>query len=188
MTINKNTPSGGVYEQRFKDWFFNADNDPRVLFKSEAHGLYVRLDDRPVTIGHSLAIPLESERYIDNMDPTRSDKLWTVSRHLGRHLMEVFGANEPDYIGVLVAGKMVHHAHVHRAVCYEGRDWIGGFDGQPRLELPDDQWAEVCERTAFAPDEVHALEADLNRIAPPEPLVEMEKQAYDLSRLDTSAS
>lgn len=179
--MNTDTPSKGVFEQRFKDWFFD-DTDPRVVFKSERHGMYVRLDDKPVTPGHSLAIPLEGQRYIDDLSETRSNKLWTVSRHVGRHIMEAYQDQEPRYVGVLVAGAAVHHAHIHRAVCFEGRDWIGGFDGQPRLELTDDEWANVYDRTTFTPEQSRALEAELDRIAPPEDIVAQEIAAYEAAR------
>lgn len=180
MTDVLATPSNGVYEQRFKDWF--AADDPRIVYRNEGHGYLIRLDDHPVTRRHLLAVPFEGHRSIDHMQGARGDKLGQVARFAGLQLEEVLERQGTPYkyIGTLVAGAQVWHAHVHRAPSYEGRDWIEGFNGGPRLELSEDEWSEMCETTKFTPEMIRALNAELARIGPAEDLAAMEQQALGL--------
>lgn len=178
--VYADSPSEGEWERKFKDWF-EVEDDPRIFWRNRAHGLLLRFDDKPVTIGHMLAVPWEAAQRVDDLEPGRHAKLMHVAQVAGRHLENVLLSEGivPQYIGQLVAGAQVWHAHVHRGASYEGRDWIGGYNGQPRLDPAPEEWMDIIQRFGTSFDGP-ALDAELDQKRPPEDLVAMEQYALNL--------
>ena len=181
--VYANSPSGGKWEEKFKEWFkVDLRDDPRIIWRNEAYGLLLRFDDKPVTEGHVLAVPWEAAQMVDDLADPRSDKLGRVARAAGRHLAAVLSAEgrPPRYVGQLVAGGQVWHAHVHRAPCFVGPDWLEGFSGQnPRLDPTDEEWEHTIHRFGDTFDGA-ALDAELTAMGPAEDLKAMEQYALDL--------
>lgn len=199
MIANRDSPSGGQYEQNFRNWW-EDENDPLVLYRNEQHGLYVRLDERPVTWGHMMAIPFEGAKSVDHLPGPRHDKLWRVAQFVGLHMEDVLRAREVPYryMGTLVAGAQVWHAHVHRAACMQGPDWLKAFAGIPReqacevepfegqkplsarLELTEQEWADTVKAFGFTAAAKQDLDDYIAAVGPAEDLAAMEQHQVDL--------
>lgn len=67
------------------------------------------MDIHPVTEGHVLVIPKKQVEFIWDLEPEDYDALMHSVQKVGKRLREVMGK---PYVGVLVVGTDVPHAHV----------------------------------------------------------------------------
>lgn len=68
------------------------------------------LDINPFVKGHTLVVPKKHSRWIWDSDENEYVNLMKSVRHVAQKLKKTFGT---DWIQVVVAGKEVHHTHVH---------------------------------------------------------------------------
>lgn len=72
--------------------------------------VYAFLDIHPKTPGHTLVIPKKQVEFVWDMDDEDYQAVMTVAKKVALKLREVTGA---PYVGELVVGIDVPHAHVH---------------------------------------------------------------------------
>lgn len=68
------------------------------------------LDIHPKQPGHVLVIPKQQVEFIWDLPADDYTSLMTVAQKVGQHIRTVL---QPNYIGVMVEGLGVPHAHVH---------------------------------------------------------------------------
>lgn len=71
---------------------------------------YVFLDIHPKTPGHTLVIPKKQVEFVWDLDKEDYDAVMATVRQVGQRLQEITGMK---YVGMLVFGMDVPHAHVH---------------------------------------------------------------------------
>lgn len=138
----------------------SGEIDDKVTFRGR--DVFTVLSNKQVTSGHTLVVPVECFPSVDALPPDSARRLQVVSRATGIWLQVAF---DPDYVGKLVAGKQVSHAHEHVVPCYEGRDWLtvmGSPDRQPFPLMSDDQLAEVFAHATLPLEYAEAVRAELH--------------------------
>ena len=71
---------------------------------------YAFLDIHPKTPGHTLVIPKKQVEFVWDMDDKDYDALMTAVKKVATRLHDVLGTT---YVGEMIEGVMVPHAHVH---------------------------------------------------------------------------
>jgi len=97
------------------------------------------LDIRPVTLGHTLIIPKEHYRWVQDIPNDLFSYLFLKAKELMFKLKERLNA---DYIQVNIAGEEVHHAHVW-LIPRSHKDSPGNFT---TLEINKKDFEQVLEK------------------------------------------
>ena len=71
---------------------------------------YAFLDIHPKTPGHTLIVPKKQVEFIWDLNSEDYQAVMATAQKIGRHLKEISGK---PYVGMLVVGIDVPHAHVH---------------------------------------------------------------------------
>jgi histidine triad (HIT) family protein len=166
---------------RIFERIYTGEIPDQVTFKSTdpEHPVFAVLALKQATRGHTIITSTECTPSLDLVSPKTHNNISLVSRATGLWLQAAF---EPGYVGALVAGVSVPHAHVHRIPRYEGRDWLhvlGAADPQPFVRMSNDEQAEVYARATFATEYAAAVQRGLTTGQEVQP-AEMLEMAYDL--------
>ena len=86
----------------------DGDLPARFVWKDDRSVAF--LSNRPLRPGHTLVVPrLEVDDWLD-LDPDVLAHLFSVSRTLGKALLNGF---QPVRVGMMIAGLEVPHVHIH---------------------------------------------------------------------------
>lgn len=106
---------------------------------------FVFLDIHPVAEGHTLVIPKTEVEFVWDLDPQDHAALMATVQKVGRRLREVTGK---PYVGTLVVGTDVPHAHVHVVPFNETHELKRTLDNAT-LPTDHDALAALAERLRF---------------------------------------
>ena len=102
------------------------------------------LDIYPKTPGHTLVIPKKQVEFVWDLDDEDYQAVMATVRKVALRIREVFN---PPYVGELVVGDEVPHAHVH---VYQFKDMDESRRIPDRTVEPDHPaLAEVAKKLAF---------------------------------------
>ncbi len=103
------------------------------------------LDINPVEPGHTLVITKRQVEFIWDLPDDDYQALMTTCKRVGLRLREVLGR---PYVGEMVVGTDVPHAHVHLIPFSEPADMKRNLD--PHHQEPDHEaLAQLAEKLAF---------------------------------------
>jgi diadenosine tetraphosphate (Ap4A) HIT family hydrolase len=159
-----NTPTPEKPCNQLFERIFSGEKPDQVTFRSIGHNVFTVLAYPQATAGHTLIVPKECYPRTDHMPQQLAQKVDFVARATGIWLQAAF---EPGYVGELVAGNQVAHAHVHRAPCYEGQDWLKVLASPSEKLHPvisKDQQAEVFGRATLPFEYGMAIELGLSNL------------------------
>lgn len=114
------------------------------ILSGEIPGRFVWRDDRcaafltiaPISLGHTLVVPIEEVDHWVDLAPELAAHLMTVSQTIARAQREVFG---PERIGLIIAGLEVPHTHLHLIPIESEADLdLGRADHDPEPAALDD--------------------------------------------------
>jgi histidine triad (HIT) family protein len=102
------------------------------------------LDIHPKTPGHALVVPKKQVEFIWDLDETDYQALMTTVQKVGKRLRSII---EAPYVGQIVMGTDVPHAHVHVFPFFSAEE----FDRRPDMHAePDhDSLAALASKLAF---------------------------------------
>lgn len=89
-----------------------------MIMSGELPGRFVYRDDlcaafltiEPITLGHTLVVPVEEvDQWID-LEPELASHLMRVAQKVGKAIDEAF---RPERVAMLIAGLEVPHSHIH---------------------------------------------------------------------------
>ena len=167
--------------KRVFERIYTGEIPDAVTFKStySEHPVFAVLALKQATRGHTVVTSTECVQNLDLVSHARRRDIDIVSRATGIWLQAAF---DPSYVGTLVAGVEVPHAHAHRIPSFASRDWLkvmGADDPKPFPEMSADEKAEVFARAKFAADYAAVVEEAL--INSEEGLIPVfTEMAYDL--------
>ncbi len=103
------------------------------------------LDIMPATRGHALVVPKRQVEFIWDLDDDEYAALMATVKKVGLRIRDVL---RPAYVGQLVVGTDVPHAHVHVIPFAESRE-IQGALGSDRVRVDDATLDEIAGRLRF---------------------------------------
>lgn len=103
------------------------------------------LDINPVAEGHTLVVPKKQVEFLWDMEDDDYLALMATAKKVGRRLREVIGK---PYVGEVVVGTDVPHAHVHLIAFTQPHEMKRTLDG-PGAAAQADDLAAVAARLAF---------------------------------------
>jgi histidine triad (HIT) family protein len=88
------------------------------IINGEIPGTFVWRDDlcvafmsiNPITVGHTLVVPIEEIEHWIDAPPALNSHLFSVAQRIGRAQEAVFSLEK---VGVIIAGYEVPHMHIH---------------------------------------------------------------------------
>lgn len=168
---------------RIFERIYTGEKPDQITFRSDSpsNPVMAVLAYQQATPGHTLITTTECTPRVDMLSARSSRNMTIVSKAAGIWLQ---AALEPDYVGALVAGVEVPHAHVHRIPSYQPntRQWLqvlGAEDPKPFPVMSDAQKAEVFARATFHPEYAAAVQSGINSEIEPDPRL-LEEMAWDL--------
>jgi diadenosine tetraphosphate (Ap4A) HIT family hydrolase len=143
MRMSSPNSCPGIFEK-----IYSGQIPGRLPYVNERHGIGVVMDIKPAAQGHLVVFPAACVPHMDSEDmpSTLSDKLFTVGKFAGRALR--LAVPDAPYIGQLVAGNEVPHAHLHRVPGDPDADWLkrlGKVDGMPRLTQDPEETPRIYD-------------------------------------------
>lgn len=110
---------------------------------AENDRFFAFLDIAPMTEGHTLVIPKDTEcDYIFALDDETYAGLTAFARRVARAIEKTVPCKR---VGVAVLGMEVPHTHIHLVPLNKESDMIFS---NPKLSLPPDRMAEIAARIA----------------------------------------
>ncbi len=103
------------------------------------------LDINPVAEGHSLVVPKTQVEFIWDLDETDYIHLMQTVKKVGLRLREVL---QKPYVGQVVVGTDVPHAHVHVIAFEKAQEMKRTLDG-PGAPAEDAALASLAEKLRF---------------------------------------
>lgn len=103
------------------------------------------LDIHPVAEGHVLVIPKKQVEFIWDLEPQDYQALMDTVQKVGRRLREVIGK---PYVGTVVVGTDVPHAHVHVVPFTESKELKRTLESV-EADTDHDALAAVAGRLSF---------------------------------------
>jgi histidine triad (HIT) family protein len=107
---------------------------------AENDDFYAFLDISPLRKGHTLVVPKKEVDYIFDIDDKLLGDMMVFAKSVSIKIKRVFPCNR---IGVTVIGLEVPHAHIHLIPINTMNDM--NF-AQPKMELPQEELAEIAEK------------------------------------------
>lgn len=104
------------------------------------------LDIHPVNEGHALVVPKVQVEFVWDLSPEDTAALYETVRKVGLRLREVLGA---PYVGQMVVGTDVPHAHVHVVPFTETRELKRTLESAT-AEPDHEALAQLAQRLYFA--------------------------------------
>jgi len=98
------------------------------------------LDIRPWTRGHTLVIPREHARWVDDVDDFGA--YFRVARKVSMALKRALGAERTQYLTI---GDLVPHAHIHVLPRYKG-DWRMIPSPDDVKKMSSEEMVQMAER------------------------------------------
>lgn len=123
------------------------------IIEGELPGRFVWRDDRcvaflsiaPLSLGHTLVVPIaEVDHWLD-VDPDLAAHLMTVSQAVGKAQQVAF---QPARVGLIIAGMEVPHTHLHVLPINAESD----LHFANARSLPDEQMDDAADRLRAALD------------------------------------
>lgn len=106
---------------------------------------YAFLDIHPTVPGHTLIVPKVQRPYIWDMTDEEYQSLMNAVKKVGTHLKEVLGT---PYVGTMVVGVEVPHAHVHILPFYDVADLKRSFE--LKSDTPNhEELEQMAKKIAF---------------------------------------
>ena len=104
------------------------------------------LDINPAAEGHTLVVPKVQVEFVWDLADEEYQALMQTVKKVGARLREVIGT---DYVGQIVVGTDVPHAHIHVIPFNEVREMKRTLDG-PGAPADSESLAAVAERVRFS--------------------------------------
>lgn len=104
------------------------------------------LDIMPAAPGHVLVIPKSQVEFVWDLATADHQALMETVQKVGRRIREVLG---PPYVGQLVMGTDVPHAHVHVVPFNEPSQLKAALSGD-RTRASDDELVEIAAKLSFS--------------------------------------
>lgn len=104
------------------------------------------LDIMPAAPGHVLVIPKSQVEFVWDLTTADHQALMETVQKVGRRIRGVLG---PQYVGQLVVGTDVPHAHVHVVPFNEPSQLKAALSGD-RTRASDDELAEIAAKLSFS--------------------------------------
>lgn len=107
---------------------------------------YAFLDINPIAEGHTLVVPKRQVEFVWDLEESDYDAVMRTSKKVAQRLKEVIGKK---YVGELIVGTDVPHAHVHVIPFNETVEMKRTLDG-PGAPADHETLAELAEKLLFS--------------------------------------
>lgn len=111
----------------------------------EDENTFAFLDINPASEGHTLVIPKKQVEFVWDLDENEYAALMQTVKKVARHLREV---SDMPYVGEMVVGIDVPHAHVHLIPFTTPAELAGAFS-VPEREPDHEKLAQIAEKFRF---------------------------------------